>query len=143
MPASRCLLRVSRHDVRHSTRTSISAFDLLLKLSLVGTPVHRYELLREKVLLKDENGRFPLWKGIVAGFSSGVMGQAIASPTDLVKVQMQADGKRVAAGHAPRYTGIGNAFATIYRQGGVSGLWKGVIPNCQRWGLNIELCRWW
>ena len=56
--------------------------------------MHSYEFLREKVLRKDENGSFPLWKGIVAGFSSGVIGQAIASPTDLVKVQMQADGKR-------------------------------------------------
>ena len=114
-------------------KTSISGHSSVFSLTaLLAEPSGRYELLREKVLLKDENGRFPLWKGIVAGFSSGVIGQAIASPTDLVKVQMQADGKRVAAGHAPRYTGIGNAFATIYRQGGVSGLWKGVIPNCQR-----------
>ena len=48
---------------------------------------------------------------------------------------MQADGKRVLAGHAPRYSGIGDAFATIYRQGGMKGLWKGVVPNCQRAGL--------
>ena len=77
-----------------------------------------------------------------------------------VKVQMQADGKRVLAGHAPRYKcvppphphptgraareagaavsagrGIVDAFVTIGRQGGVSGLWKGVVPNCQRAGL--------
>jgi len=73
---------------------------------------------------------------------------------------MQADGKRVLAGHAPRYKcvspphphptgraareagaavsagrGIVDAFVTIGRQGGVSGLWKGVVPNCQRAGL--------
>lgn len=90
---------------------------------------------------------------------AGIIGQAVASPTDLVKVQMQADGKRVLAGYQPRYryvgrdcccatarltrcntsvssdSGIGNAFATIARQGGVVGLWKGVIPNCQRAAL--------
>ena len=31
--------------------------------------------------------------------------------------------------------GIVDAFVTIGRQGGVSGLWKGVVPNCQRAGL--------
>ena len=89
--------------------------------------------------------------------SAGIIGQAVASPTDLVKVQMQADGKRVLAGHPPRYTyrqhhsyllntriynsrcvdhsGLINAFSTIARQGGLAGLWKGVIPNCQRAGL--------
>jgi solute carrier family 25 uncoupling protein 27 len=131
VPSPRRLLRVARDGVRVPPARLCfppSAFERPCSLQ----PPHSYELLREKVLLKDENGHFPLWKGIVAGFSSGVIGQAIASPTDLVKVQMQADGKRVAAGHAPRYTGIGNAFSTIYRQGGVSGLWKGVIPNCQR-----------
>lgn len=138
MPPPRRVLGIAGHGVRSSPAPCGPSVYRPLSLSPIlngiasSQPLRRYELLREKVLLKDESGHFPLWKGIVAGFSSGVIGQAIASPTDLVKVQMQADGKRVAAGHAPRYTGIGNAFATIYRQGGVSGLWKGVIPNCQR-----------
>lgn len=32
-------------------------------------------------------------------------------------------------------SGIVDAFVTIARQGGVAGLWKGVLPNCQRAGL--------
>ena len=84
----------------------------------------RYEFLREKVLLKEQDGTFALWKGVVAGMSAGalgffeqccrdslvllypsagIIGQAIASPTDLVKVQMQADGKRIMAGQPRRY----------------------------------------
>ena len=82
--------------------------------------------MRESVLGRDADGHFALWKGMVAGSSAGIIGQFIASPTDLcapptfatppprpptafglcggsVKVQMQADGKRVLAGHAPRY----------------------------------------
>jgi len=100
-----------------------------------GTRVMAYEVLRERVLMKDKDGNFALWKGVIAGMSAGILGQAVASPTDLVKVQMQADGKRVLAGHQPRYSGIGNAFATIARQGGIAGLWKGVVPNCQRAAL--------
>lgn len=70
-----------------------------------GSRVMVYEFIREKVLLKDADGKFALWKGALAGMSAGIIGQAIASPTDLVKVQMQADGRRVLAGHAPRYKG--------------------------------------
>eukprot|EP01052_Picozoa_sp_SAG31_P037448 SAG31_NODE_4838_length_2913_cov_2.769367_1_plen_211_part_00 len=128
-----------------------------------GSRVMVYEFLRENVLLKDEHGNFPLWKGALAGMSSGVIGQAIATPTDLVKVQMQADGKRILAGKAPRYKGtcsdglslfftqVGliaqvvassgtmDAFATIYRQGGYRGLYKGIVPSCQRAGL-VRTC---
>lgn len=79
-----------------------------------------------------------------------------ASPTDLVKVQLQLDGKLIAAGKEPRccvvvvpstlynpnrlavfvrYKGTIDAFRTIASQGGVKGLWKGWVPNCQRAAL--------
>ena len=59
--------------------------------------------------------------GVVCGMAAGAFGQLFASPTDLVKVQMQLDGKRIAAGQPPRYKGTADAFATIFREasGGV------------------------
>ncbi len=40
---------------------------------------------------------------MIGGMSSGAIGQFLASPTDLVKVQMQMEGRRVLEGKSPRY----------------------------------------
>jgi solute carrier family 25 uncoupling protein 27 len=66
---------------------------------------------------------------------AGAFGQFFANPTDLVKVQMQLDGKRIAAGHAPRYSGTLAAFTSIAKDGGLRGLWRGWLPSCQRAAL--------
>ena len=58
--------------------------------------------------------------------------QLIASPADLVKVRMQADGRLMSQGLQPRYSGPIDAFSTILRTEGFIGLWKGVFPNVQR-----------
>ena len=50
-----------------------------------------YEPFKE--LLGAHNpARTPLWKKIAAAASSGAVGSAIASPTDLVKIRLQAEG---------------------------------------------------
>lgn len=78
-----------------------------------------YEFARDKIFGKNFDGTFPLWfvnlkresfvckymyiyfsffdvyrKAVLCGMSSGALAQFIASPTDLVKVQMQMEGKR-------------------------------------------------
>ena len=42
-------------------------------------------------------------KAIPTGMLSGALGQFIASPTDLVKVRLQMEGRRILEGKAPRY----------------------------------------
>lgn len=66
------------------------------------------------------------------GGTAGIIGQVIASPTDLVKVRMQADGRHVAEGKPARYKGLAHAFSTIVRTEGFVGLYRGVGPNAQR-----------
>ncbi|KAL6983459.1 Mitochondrial uncoupling protein 3 [Sarracenia purpurea var. burkii] len=58
--------------------------------------------------------------------------QVVASPADLVKVRMQADGCMVSQGLEPRYSGPFDALNKILRTEGFGGLWKGVFPNVQR-----------
>ena len=41
-------------------------------------------------------------KAVVSGLSAGALAQLIASPTDLVKVQMQMEGRRRLEGKKPR-----------------------------------------
>lgn len=74
---------------------------------------------------------------LVFGFTAGALGQLVASPADLVKVRMQADGRLVAAGlqARPRYTGLVDAFLKITHEEGVHGLWRGSLPAVQRAAL--------
>ncbi|XP_017324406.1 mitochondrial uncoupling protein 4 isoform X1 [Ictalurus punctatus] len=95
-----------------------------------------YEQLRDFVLGKSEDGSFPLWKAAFGGMVSGALGQFLASPTDLVKVQMQMEGKRRLEGKPPRRVhGVIHGFVKIAKEGGIRGLWAGWVPNVQRAAL--------
>lgn len=63
---------------------------------------------------------------------TGGIGQFVASPTDVVKVRLQADGRLKALGKEPRYRGTADAFARIWREEGLGGYYKGIGPSVQR-----------
>nr|XP_031290447.1 mitochondrial uncoupling protein 4 isoform X3 [Camelus dromedarius] len=94
-----------------------------------------YEHLREVVFGKGEDKHYPLWKSVIGGMMAGVVGQFLANPTDLVKVQMQMEGKRKLEGKPLRFRGVHHAFAKIFTEGGIRGLWAGWVPNIQRAAL--------
>jgi len=103
---------------------------------LFYTPIRiiGYENLKGLIVRSETNNSesLPLaTKALVGGFS-GVIAQVVASPADLVKVRMQADGRLVSQGLKPRYSGPIEAFTKILQSEGVKGLWKGVLPNIQR-----------
>ncbi|XP_017324412.1 mitochondrial uncoupling protein 4 isoform X3 [Ictalurus punctatus] len=102
----------------------------------IGGRMLAYEQLRDFVLGKSEDGSFPLWKAAFGGMVSGALGQFLASPTDLVKVQMQMEGKRRLEGKPPRRVhGVIHGFVKIAKEGGIRGLWAGWVPNVQRAAL--------
>lgn len=144
--------RLQLHDISLSTTRPISAFqvaaDIVRKEGLVGlykglspavirhlfyTPIRTvgYEQLRH-ALLTDGNQSLSLPSKALIGGISGVIAQVVASPADLVKVRMQADGRMVSQGLQPRYTGPLNALHKIIGTEGFRGLWRGVFPNVQR-----------
>ncbi|XP_071999817.1 mitochondrial uncoupling protein 4 [Engystomops pustulosus] len=100
-----------------------------------GVRMVAYEQLRDSPLGKGGQETFPLWKAVVGGMAAGAIGQFFASPTDLVKVQMQMEGKRRLEGKPPRVRGVYHAFVTIVSKGGIRGLWAGWVPNVQRAAL--------
>jgi len=99
-----------------------------------GIRMSAYEETRNKLTRHDKDG-FPLWKKVVAGMTAGGVGQLAASPTDLIKTQIQMEGKRRLQGKPPRVKGMTDAFKKIVAQGGISGLWRGCWPNVQRAAL--------
>ncbi|KAL0287608.1 UNVERIFIED_CONTAM: Mitochondrial uncoupling protein 2 [Sesamum calycinum] len=98
-------------------------------------------LLGTVATIAKEEGLFSLWKGIVPGlhrqcvYGGLRMGCAIAiavaNPTDLVKVRLQAEGK-LPVGAPRRYGGALHAYYAIVSQEGVAALWTGLGPNIAR-----------
>ena len=64
------------------------------------------------------------------------IGITVASPTDVVKVRLQAEG-RLPPGVPRRYNGALDAYRKIVAQDGIKGLWTGYGPNLARnWSAN-------
>jgi len=99
-----------------------------------GMRMSVYEEVRSTLQRENKDG-FPLWKKVLAGMAAGGMGQFVASPTDLIKTQIQMEGKRRLQGKKPRVNGAYDAFKKILAQNGVRGLWRGCWPNVQRAAL--------
>ncbi|KAK2160723.1 hypothetical protein LSH36_127g02038 [Paralvinella palmiformis] len=100
-----------------------------------GCRMSFYEFIRENVLYRDSDGTYAVWKAIVGGLTAGALAQFIASPTDLVKVQMQMEGRLRLEGKPPRVKNTLHAFTKIVHDGGIRSLWKGWVPNVQRAAL--------
>ncbi|XP_055600629.1 mitochondrial uncoupling protein 4-like [Uranotaenia lowii] len=97
-----------------------------------GVRIVAYDAMRTKLRGDKE---LTLWQSAVAGVGAGMVAQWLASPADLVKVQIQMEGKRRLLGQEPRVHGTHHAFREIVKRGGIPGLWKGSIPNVQRAAL--------
>ncbi|KAK4760372.1 hypothetical protein SAY87_005265 [Trapa incisa] len=72
-----------------------------------------------------------LFQSVLAALLTGAIAIAVANPTDLVKIRLQAEGKLL-AGVSGRYAGALNAYATIVNQEGLGALWTGLGPNIAR-----------
>ncbi|KAG2670028.1 hypothetical protein I3843_14G063600 [Carya illinoinensis] len=95
-----------------------------LRIGLYG-PVKTYLVGSEFI------GDIPVYHKILAAFLTGAIAIAVANPTDLVKVRLQAEGK-LPAGVPRRYSGALDAYFTIVRQEGLGALWTGLGPNVAR-----------
>jgi len=81
----------------------------------------------------------PLYQKALLGLFCGGTGQLLANPFDLVKVQMQAEGRRKMQGLPPRVKVDPHNFSAYFqaalRAGGWRSLWAGCWPNVQRSAL--------
>ncbi|KAK9822131.1 hypothetical protein WJX74_009601 [Apatococcus lobatus] len=96
-----------------------------------GLRIGLYEPVKRFYMGKRPADQAPLHLKIAAGMTTGALAICIASPTDLVKVRMQTEGK-LPPGVPRRYPNAFSAYAIIARQEGVSSLWRGLGPNVAR-----------
>lgn len=109
---------------------------LLREASYSSIRMGLYEPL--KLAWTDDAAHSPLWIKVAAGSLAGTIGSAIANPTDVVMIRMQAPvqapgvGTHIAGAPQWQYRGPLEAFATIARTEGLRGLYRGVGPTMQR-----------
>jgi hypothetical protein len=96
-----------------------------------GLRIGLYDPVKKLIVGKDHVGDVPLLGKIGAGLATGAIAICVASPTDLVKVRMQGEGK-LPPGVPRRYSGAVAAYGIIAREEGLTGLWKGLGPNVAR-----------
>lgn len=79
----------------------------------------------------------PAWAGLLFGLTAGAVGQLVAVPADLIKVQMQADVCAVMSGQRRhrQFNSISSVAKLLMRQQGIAGLWRGGLPAVQRAAL--------
>ena len=77
-----------------------------------GIRMTAYEEMRASMSKggKNRGDNFPMWKKVAVGMGSGAFGQFAASPTDLIKTQIQMEGKRRLQGLEPRVHGMMDAL---------------------------------
>jgi solute carrier family 25 uncoupling protein 27 len=97
-----------------------------------GVRMELYDRLRRWAAGRGEVGA---GQRAVLGMTAGGLAQLVASPTDLVKVRLQMEGRRRAAGLAPRQTSMLGVLQAVVREGGIVALWRGAVPNVQRAAL--------
>lgn len=91
-----------------------------------------YDPIKDALITDGGNSRglsFPLYKKVIAGGIAGALGAAVANPTDLIKVRMQAP---YVPGQTARYAHTWDAIRQIYTTEGVRGFYKGVGPTTLR-----------
>jgi solute carrier family 25 (mitochondrial uncoupling protein), member 8/9 len=96
-----------------------------------GLRIGMYDPVKRFYVGENHVGEIPLHLKIAAGLTTGALGIMVASPTDLVKVRMQSEGK-LAAGAVRKYPSAVSAYGIIAREEGLLGLWKGLGPNIGR-----------
>ena len=96
--------------------TGIITVFIVIRQSLVNR-VHRCFTLHITRARTKQQGDVPLHLKIAAGLTTGAIGISIASPTDLVKVRLQAEGK-LPAGAVKKYPSAMAAYGIIVKQEG-------------------------
>mgnify|MGYP003385917982 CR=1 FL=1 len=103
---------------------------LLREITYSSFRLGAYEPIRNMFLNKHEidSGHSPLWKKFVAGATTGAVGSGLANPIDLIKVRQQAS---ISSDKPCTF----RMFGDIWRQEGLRGMCRGIVPTMQRGGL--------
>jgi len=104
------------------------------QIIFAGLRIGLYPTVRDFIQGQEaaKQGKLPtLPQRILAGLITGAFGITVACPTDVVKIRLQAEGKK-APGVPRRYNGSLDAYKKIVAEEGFKGLYTGLVPNIMR-----------
>lgn len=91
---------------------------------------------RFKQALADKDGKVSAPRSIVAGLGAGMMEAIFAvTPSETIKTKLIGDAKRP----QPRYHGLLHGTASIVREEGLLGIYRGLFPVMMRQGANSAI----
>ncbi|XP_030377467.1 mitochondrial uncoupling protein 4C [Scaptodrosophila lebanonensis] len=124
---------VGRNEGIKSLYSGLSAM-IIRNLLFNSLRVVFYDIIRRQLIYHNEEGKEVLTvaHAFFGGSVAGCMAQFLANPFDIVKVRMQMEGRRRLQGLPTRVHNVGQAFRDIYKEGGISSMWRGVSPSCLR-----------
>ena len=96
---------------------------LLRQMSYTGLSLVLYEPMRDAIAGGTKQADLPFWKRVLAGGSAGAVSIFLMNWTDVLKARMQNSSTRIT---------FTETFRSIYAQNGVSGFWRGSVPNVAR-----------
>ncbi|CAD2214278.1 Mitochondrial carrier protein, putative [Angomonas deanei] len=103
----------------------------LWQITQNGIRIGMYPIVRDFVTRLTSRSHFLL--DVLSAALCGVVGAVVSSPFVMLKTQLQADSvsSQTANSSAPK-KGMWSTFRSIYRKGGVRGMWRGVTIAAQR-----------
>lgn len=95
-----------------------------------GIRIGFYPIVKNKLTTERDPLKIPLYIKMLSALITGTFAIIIASPADVVKIRLQADGNKKADQRI--YNGSLHAYQTIIKKDGYKGLYRGLLPNIYR-----------
>ncbi|XP_078311443.1 kidney mitochondrial carrier protein 1-like [Crassostrea virginica] len=117
------MLRIFREEGFAALYSGISP--AILRQATYGTiKIGVYQTLKSMAVENPQEST--LFINVCCGIVAGIISSAIANPTDVLKVRLQA------MTEIKDKESMFKAFGRMYREEGIKGLWRGVVPTAQR-----------
>jgi len=103
----------------------------LRQLTYGGARLSMYHTLYEK--FSSDNGKTPPSFGVKLsiGLASGAVGAFVGTPSEVALIRMTSDGNAPPS-QRRNYRNVFDALVRIFREEGVTALWRGAVPTIQR-----------
>ncbi|XP_014480816.1 PREDICTED: solute carrier family 25 member 35-like isoform X3 [Dinoponera quadriceps] len=123
---------IAKYEGVHSLQAGLVPA-LAFQVVLNGIRLGAYKSAQRYELILDKQGNTDVLRTLLVSGTAGCVGAVLGSPFYLVKTQLQAQSaKSIAVGHQHDHSGSWDAFRSLWKEGGVTALYRGWNANLPR-----------